>query len=33
MQTIFKWCESDIYLIVLLSNYKYTYYQIDPIEI
>ena len=33
IQIIFKCCESEMYLIVLLPNYKHTYDQIDPIEI
>ena len=31
-QIIFKYCESEMYLIVLLPNYKRTYDQIDLIE-
>ena len=33
IQRIFKWCESYMYLIVLMPNYKYTYDQINLIEI
>ena len=33
IQIIFKWCESEMYFIVLLPNYKHTYDQIDLIEI
>ena len=32
IQIIFKLCESNMYLIVLLPNMKRTYDQIDPIE-
>ena len=32
IQIIFKCCESEIYLIVLLPNYKRTYDQIDLIK-
>ena len=32
IQIIFKCCESEIYLIVLLPNYKRMYDQIDQIE-
>ena len=32
IKIIFKCCESDIYIIVLLPNYKRTYNQIDLIE-
>ena len=32
IQIIFKCCESEMYLIVLLPNYKHTYEQIDLIE-
>ena len=31
IQIIFKCCESEMYLIVLLPNYKQTYDQIDLI--
>ena len=31
IQIIFKCCESDMYLIVMLPNYKRTYNQIDQI--
>ena len=33
IQIIFKCCESEMYLIVLLPNYKRTYYQINQTEI
>ena len=33
IQRILQWCESDMYIIVLLPNYKHTYDQIDQIEI
>ena len=33
IQRIFKWCESEMYLIVLLRNYKHTYDLIDLIKI
>ena len=32
IQKIFKWCESEMYLIVMLLNYKHTYNQIDLIK-
>ena len=32
IQIIFKCCESEMYLIVLLPHYKRTYDQIDQIE-
>ena len=32
IQIIFKWCESEMYIIVLLPNYKHTYNQIDLIK-
>ena len=32
IQKMFKWCESEMYLIVMLPNYKHTYDQIDLIE-
>ena len=32
IQIILKFCESEMYLIVLLPNYKRTYNQIDLIE-
>ena len=32
IQKIFKLCESDMYLEVLLPNYKHMYDQIDLIE-
>ena len=32
IQIIFKFCESEMYLIVLLPNYKCTYDQIDLIK-
>ena len=32
IQIIFKCCESEMYLIVLLPNYKRTYDHIDMIE-
>ena len=32
IQIIFKYCELEMYLIVLLPNYKRTYYHIDLIE-
>ena len=32
IQIIFKCCESYMYLIVLLPNYKCTYDQVDPIK-
>ena len=32
IKIIFKCCESEMYIIVLLPNYKRTYDQIDQIE-
>ena len=32
IQKIFKLCESELYLVLLLPNYKHTYDQIDLIE-
>ena len=32
IQIIFKWCESEMYLIVLLPNHEHTYDHIDHIE-